>query len=81
MYKLRQIIQSPKNCVINNDIYVKNGIVYLTNNGKEYKHEFECWFIKLDDGSWANLQGGIPNYFAEENLNDEIFEEAPSERL
>lgn len=75
MYILRNYILNlnPQlNKIVNEDIYIKSGIVYINYNNIDYKYENECYFIKVDN-NWINLQGGVPNYYVEENIDENLF--------
>lgn len=74
MYTIKQIIQYPKDCKENENLYVKDKVVYLTVGGKEYKHICDCWYMKVDSGDWINLQGGVPAYQQETVINEELFD-------
>lgn len=74
MYKIKNYIESVgQDRVINSNIKVESGIVYLTIDNIQYKYEFGNWYQYTN--RWVNLQGGVPNYIAEENLDDKLFEE------
>lgn len=82
MYRLKQIIENAgADRVINNDLSVANGIVYLTVDGIRFKHESHNWH-QLCGEKWVNLQGGVPNYESEELLDaviqEDVIEEAES---
>mgnify|MGYP006956046237 CR=1 FL=1 len=75
MFILKEFISNltPKtNKVVNKDISIKNGVVYINNGENEYKYENDCYFIKADT-NWVNMQGGIPFYEAEENFDNDLF--------
>lgn len=75
MYILRNYIiglNSNTNKKINNDIYIENGVVYINNGKHKYKYKNDCYFIEVD-GQWINMQGGVPIYESEENLDENIF--------
>ena len=75
MYILKQIIENAgADRYINNDLSVTNGIVYLTVNEIRFKHEAHNWY-QLCGEKWVNLQGGVPNYETEEQLDELLFEE------
>lgn len=57
---------------INNDIYIKNGVVFISNGEHKYKYKNDCYFIEVD-GKWVNMQGGVPVYEVEENPDENIF--------
>lgn len=63
---------------INNDVYIKNGVVYINNGEHKYKYENDCYFIEVD-GKWVNMQGGVPVYEVEENPDENIFVTLESE--
>ena len=74
MYKIKNYIESVgQNRVINSDIKVESGVIYLAIDNIQYKYEFGNWYQYTN--RWVNLQGGVPNYMAEENLDDKLFEE------
>lgn len=74
MYRLKQIIENAgADRVINNDLSVANGIVYLTSDGIQFKHESHNWY-QLCGEKWVNLQGGVPSYESE-NLLDELLQQ------
>lgn len=74
MYKIKNYIESVgQNRVINSDIKVESGVIYLAIDNIQYKYEFGNWYQYTN--RWVNLQGGVPNYIAEENLDDKLFEE------
>lgn len=58
---------------INNDVYIKNGVVYINNGEHKYKYENDCYFIEVD-GKWVNMQGGVPIYDSETCWDSDIFE-------
>lgn len=70
-YIPREIVENLEDRVINENIYVKDKTVYLNTEDNKYKFENNCWFIFTN--TWVNLQGGIPNYSAEEELDKDIF--------
>lgn len=77
MYKLKQIIDNAgADRVINNDLSVSNGVVYLTIDGIKFKHENHNWY-QLCGQKWVNLQGGVPDYETEleDNLLFDYFEQ------
>ena len=79
MYKLKQIIENAgADRVINNDLSVANGIVYLTVEGIKFKHENHNWY-QLCGEKWVNLQGGVPNFESEELLDSLVQEEVLDE--
>lgn len=74
MYKIKNYIESVgQDRVINSDIKVENGVVYLTTDAIQYKYEFDNWYQYTN--RWVNLQGGVPLYYSEENLDELLFEE------
>lgn len=74
MYRLKNYIESVgQDRVINSDIKVESGVIYLAIDNIQYKYEFGNWYQYTN--RWVNLQGGVPNYIAEENLDDKLFEE------
>ena len=73
MYKLKQIINEKlEDRKINDNLFIMNGVVYLTIDNIKYKHEFENWYQYTD--RWVNLQGGVPRYEVEENLDSRLFD-------
>lgn len=80
MYKLKQIIENAgADRYINNNLSVANGIVYLTVDGIRFKHESHNWY-QLCGTTWVNLQGGVPSYESEEQLDILLFEEVLNEQ-
>lgn len=74
MYKIKNYIESVgQDRVINSDIKVESGVVYLTIDNIQYKYEFGNWYQYTN--RWVNLQGGVPLYYSEENLDELLFEE------
>ena len=57
---------------INNDIYIKNGVVFISNGEHKYKYENDCYFIEVD-GKRANMQGGVPVHEVEQHPDENIF--------
>lgn len=75
MYILKQHIERSSlstNKVINNNIYIENFTLYINNGEFRYKYENNCWYIKAGE-NWINMQGGIPNYSIEVNLDENLF--------
>lgn len=76
MHTLKQIIENAGvDRVIDSNLYVKNGIVYLTLDNTQFKHENHNWY-QLCGEKWVNLQGGVPSYESEveENPDENILE-------
>lgn len=74
MYRLKQIIENAgADRVINNDLSVTDGIVYLTVDGVQFKHENHNWY-QLCGEIWVDLQGGVPSYESEELLDELLFD-------
>ena len=74
-YRLREHILNltPETSrVVNDDIYIENGIVYITNHEYNYKYEHDCCFINVG-GNWIDMQGGIPLYYVYENIDEDLF--------
>lgn len=71
MFNLKRIVENLSERVVNEDIYVKNSKVYIKDL---YLYSEGNWYIKVDN-NWINLQGGIPGYEVETNLDPDIFEE------
>ena len=73
MYKIKNYIESVgQDRVINSDIKVESGVIYLTVDNIQYKYEFGNWYQYTN--RWVNLQGGVPMYITEENIDDKLFE-------
>ena len=70
-YTLRNYIENLEDRVVNKDIYIKDKVLYLTTENNKYKYEHNWWFIFTD--KWVDLQGGIPVYEIDENIDDNIF--------
>ena len=74
MYILKQIIENAgADRAINNDLSVTGGIVYLTVDGIQFKHQAHNWY-QLCGNTWVNLQGGVPSYESEELIDQLLFE-------
>lgn len=74
MYKIKNYIESVgQDRVINSDIKVESDVIYLTIDNIKYKYEFGNWYQYTN--RWVNLQGGVPLYYSEENLDNLLFEE------
>lgn len=74
MYRLKNYIENiGEDRIINDDIKVYNNSVYLDVDNIKYKYEFGNWYQYTN--RWVNLQGGVPNYIVEEDLDSELFEE------
>lgn len=74
MYKIKNYIESVgQDRVINSDIKVESGVVYLIIDNIQYKYEFGNWYQYTN--RWVNLQGGVPLYYSKENLDELLFEE------
>ena len=74
MYKIKNYIESVgQDRVINSDIKIESGVVYLTIDNIQYKYEFGNWYQYTN--RWVNLQGGVPLYYSKENLDELLFEE------
>lgn len=60
---------------INDDIFVKSGVLFIDNGKDKYKFENDCYYILAGD-KYINMQGGIPNYSVENfsNADENIFE-------
>ena len=79
MYRLKQIIENAgADRVINNDLSITGGIIYLTVDGIQFKHQAHNWH-QLCGEKWVNLQGGVPDYKSEELLDSLIQEEVSDE--
>lgn len=72
-------LQSRADKKINDNVFIKNGVLYINNGEHEYKYENECYYIKVGD-KYINMQGGIPAYSLETNPDEDIFVELESER-
>lgn len=80
MYRLKQIIENAgADRVINSDLSVTDGIVYLTVDGIRFKHENHNWY-QLCGEKWIDLQGGVPSYESKEQLDELLFEEVLNEQ-
>lgn len=80
MFRPRELPNITKDIVINNDIYVVAGILYLNSAEHQFKHEKGAWYIKVDDGSFVEIgQGAMPGFILEERIEatgfDDFFEE------
>lgn len=71
--RLKRYIENLQDRKVNDDIYIKDKVVYVNNGEYEYKHQFNDWYIKAGE-NWINLQGGIPVYKLETNPDADIFE-------
>ena len=78
MFTLKNHIEKLEDKRINENIYIENGVVFVNNGEYEYKYQNECWYIKAGE-NWINMQGGIPNYSLEENIDERIFESRDTE--
>lgn len=75
MFTLRKHINNlstKPNKKINEDITIKNGIVIIENGELKWKYENDSYYISLGK-TWVDLQGGVPAYFTDENLDEDIF--------
>ena len=75
MYILKEYVEDSSiktDKKINDDIYIENGILYIKNQYAEYQYYQHSYYVKVDNGNWVDLQGGIPVYFTEENLDKNI---------
>lgn len=80
MFRPKELPDITKDIVINNDIYVVAGILYLNNTEHQFKYEKGDWYIKVDDGSFVKIgHGAIPNFNLKERIDatgfDDFFEE------
>lgn len=71
MYQLRRDIENLADRTVNENIFVKDRTVYIEN---KFKYHDDNWYENAD-GNWINLQGGIPDYRVETNLDPDIFVE------
>lgn len=81
MIQVRNYINIEKgtNREINKDIRIENGVVFLKNGTAEYKYQYDCWYIKAGE-NWVNMQGGVPIYEINENIDEQIFETIENEQ-
>lgn len=74
MYDLKQSIERVgTDRVINKDIKVELGIVYVEADGIKFKYEQDNWH-QFCETCWVNLQGGKPSYNADTCLDEILFE-------
>lgn len=73
MYRLKRYIENLRDRVVNKDIYITDSILYLDNGENKYRYQCDEYYIKAGD-NWVNIQGGIPVYEIEENIDESIFE-------
>lgn len=78
MYRLKRYIENLRDRVVNKDIYITGGVLYLDNGENKYIYQYDEYYIKAGD-NWINMQGGIPIYEVEENLDEDIFVEVVNE--
>lgn len=71
MFKLKERIDNLTTRRVNAEIIVRDNAVFI---GNDKKYEYGNWYIKVDN-IWNNLQGGVPDYTLNENLDADIFEE------
>lgn len=71
-YTLKQEIINAKDCILNDDIKVKDGKVYVKAEDREYLYD-NSWHIKVG-ANWVDLQGGIPNVELSERIENELFD-------
>ena len=74
MYRLKQIIDNAGSNRKIGIVEVLDRVVFVHLDEVEYKHENHNWY-QLCGEKWVNLQGGVPNYTAEQNLDNLLFEE------
>lgn len=73
MYKIKQFIENVGyDRVVNSNLSVKNGIVFLMHKNISFKYEQGNWYQWTN--RWVNLQGGVPDYETEELLDGSLFE-------
>lgn len=72
--KEKPIISNDKYKIINNDIFIKDGILYISTPYAEYKYEHDSYYIKKSDTQWDSLHGAVPCYDIANNIDDNIFE-------
>lgn len=70
MKSLKQYVNNLEDRVINKDIKVENGIVYIEGY---IKYQNQQWWLKVDN-IWNALQDGVPVYEIAEDIDDDIFE-------
>lgn len=76
MFRAKEMPNIAKDVVINNDIYVVAGILYLNNTEHQFKHEKGEWYVKVFDGSFVKIgHGGLPNFQLEERIDAECFDD------
>ncbi len=74
MKNLKQHVNNLQDRIVNKDIKVENGVVYI----EDYiKYENQQWWLKVDN-VWNALQGGVPVYETSEDIDDDIFAEGES---
>ena len=72
MFKLKQEITNLTDGVLNENIYVKDGKVFIKNADGEFMYD-GVWFVKAGD-KWIDLQGGMPVVDNVEFVDNPIFE-------
>lgn len=74
MYDLKQSIERVgADRVINKDIKVELGVVYVKADGIKFKYEQDNWH-QFCEICWVNLQGGKPEYKTDTCLDEILFE-------
>lgn len=69
MYKLKQTPTNLTDRHISNTIFVQGGIVYVEN----YMFKDGEWYIRAGN-NYVNLQGGIPSFTTNDNIDAGLFE-------
>lgn len=74
MYRIKCYIEEiGEDRKINNELRVEGGQIYLDIN-THFKYKEGNWW-QLCDNIWVNLQGGVPDYQQETNIDENLFEE------
>lgn len=73
MFKIKNYIeQVGEDRKINDNLKVENNIIYLTLDNTQFKYERGNWHQYTT--KWVNLQGGVPYYTSEINLDNLLFD-------
>lgn len=76
MFKPKEMPNITKDVVINDNIFVVAKVLHLKNDDYEFKFENNSWFVKTDNGNFANLGiGAVPNFILEERIEAECFDD------
>lgn len=74
MYDLKQTIERVgADRIVNKDIKVELGVVYVEADGTQFKYEQDNWH-QFCEICWVNLKGGKPSYETDACLDDILFE-------